>query len=244
MFEFLKFKKKKKLHRNEAIIFGRPGNSIIKEAYTRLKDNILCYCIDGDKKVIQIESSVQSESKTTTVCNLAVCLGQSGKKVCILDFDFRKPKIHRLFEEENINGIFEYMVDECSYEQLVKPTKYENVSIVNRGGSITNPSLILTSNKTKELIERLKGDFDILLIDCPPVLLISDYIHISRLSDGVLFVVASGHTKKKQVSQAISELRKNNIKIIGTTFTFFDPKKSMSFGKYEYYRYYGYGERD
>lgn len=244
MFEFLKFKKKKKLHRNEAIIFGRPGNSIIKEAYTRLKDNILCYCIDGDKKVIQIESSVQSESKTTTVCNLAVCLGQSGKKVCILDFDFRKPKIHRLFEEENINGIFEYMVDECSYEQLVKPTKYENVSIVNRGGNITNPSLILTSNKTKDLIERLKGDFDILLIDCPPVLLISDYIHISRLSDGVLFVVASGHTKKKQVSQAISELRKNNIKIIGTALTFFDPKKSMSFGKYEYYRYYGYGERD
>ncbi len=244
MFEFLKFKKKKKLHRNEAIIFGRPGNSIIKEAYTRLKDNILCYCIDGDKKVIQIESSVQSESKTTTVCNLAVCLGQSGKKVCILDFDFRKPKIHRLFEEENINGVFEYMVGECSYEQLLKPTKYENVSIINRGGNITNPSLILTSNKTKELIERLKGEFDILLIDCPPVLLISDYIHISRLSDGVLFVVASGHTKKKQVSQAISELRKNNIKIIGTTFTFFDPKKSMSFGKYEYYRYYGYGERD
>ena len=244
MFEFLNFKKKKKLHRHEAIVFGRPGNSIIKEAYTRLKDNILCYCIDGDKKVIQIESSVQSESKTTTVGNLAVCLGQSGKKICVLDFDFRKPKVHRLFEMENVNGVFEYMVGECSYEQLIKPTKFENVSIINRGGEISNPSLILTSNKTKELIERLKGEFDILLIDCPPVLLISDYIHISRLSDGVLFVVASGHTKKKQVSEAINQLRKNNIKIIGTAFTFFDPKKSMSFGKYEYYKYYGYGERE
>ncbi len=238
------FKKTKKLHRNEAIIFGRAGNNIVKEAYTRLKDNILCYCIDGDKKVIQIESSVSSESKTTTVGNLAVCLGQSGKKVCVLDFDFRKPKIHRLFEEENINGVFEYMIDECSFEQLVKPTKYENVSIINRGGNITNPSLILTSNKIKELIEKLKEMYDIILIDCPPVLLISDYIHISRLSDGVLFVVASGHTKKKQVSEAINQLKKNNIKIIGTAFTFFDPKKSMSYGKYGYYSYYGYGETE
>ena len=236
------FNKKRKLNRNEAIIMDRPGNALVKESYVRLKDNILYYCVDGDKKVIQIESTIQGESKTTTICNLAVCLGQSGKKVCLLDLDFRKPRVHRLFEVENNNGIVDYMVDKCSKEQLIKQTKYENVTIVNRGGEITNPSVILTSNKMKELIGDLRNDFDIILIDCPPVLLISDYIHVARLSDGVLFVVAYGKTKKKQVTEAINQLRQNNINIIGATFTFFDPKKSNSYHEYSYYNYYGYGE--
>ena len=233
---------KRKLQRNEAIIMDRPGNGLAKESYVRLKDNVLYYCVDGDKKVIQVESTIQGESKTTTVCNLAVCLGQSGKKVCLVDCDFRKPRVHRVFEEENINGIVDYMVDKCTKEQLIKTTKYENVSIVNRGGDITNPSVILTSNKMKELFDQLRNDFDIILIDCPPVLLISDYIHIARLSDGVLFVVAYGRTKKKQVTEAINQLKQNNIKIIGATFTFFDPKKSNSYHEYSYYNYYGYGE--
>ena len=234
--------RKRKLHRSEAIIMDRPGNAMSKESFVRLKDNILYYCVDGDKKVIQVESTIQGESKTTTACNLAVCLGQSGKKVCLVDFDFRKPRVHRVFEEENINGIVDYMVDKCSKEQLVKQTKYENVSIINRGGDITNPSVILTSNKMKELMEQLRNEYDIIVVDCPPILLISDYIHISRLTDGVLFVVAYGKTKKKQVSEAINQLRKNNIEIIGATFTFFNPKKSNSYHEYSYYNYYGYGE--
>ena len=145
------FGKKRKLQRNEAIIMDRPGNGLAKESYVRLKDNVLYYCVDGDKK-----------SKTTTVCNLAVCLGQSGKKVCLVDCDFRKPRVHRVFEEENINGIVDYMVDKCTKEQLIKTTKYENVSIVNRGGDITNPSVILTSNKMKELGEKRSLDIRVM----------------------------------------------------------------------------------
>lgn len=235
--------RKRKLHRSEAIVMDRPGNSLIKEAYTRLKDNILYYTVDGDKKVIQMESTIQGESKTTTVCNLAVCLGQSGKKVCLVDFDFRKPRVHRVFEEENANGMVDYMVGKCDKSQLIKTTKYENVSIINRGSEITNPSVIFTSNKMKELFDELREQFDIILVDCPPVLLISDYIHIARLTDGVLFVIAYGKTKKKQVADAISQLRKNNIDIIGAAFTFYDPKKSNSYAEYSYYNYYGYGDK-
>lgn len=236
-------RKNKKLSRQEAIIFDKPGNGLIKEAYTRLKDNILYYCVDGNKKVIQVESTIQGESKTTTICNLAVCLGESGKKVCLVDCDFRKPRVHRVFSIENNKGIVDYMVGKCSKKDLIKESTYNNVSIINRGSEITNPSVIFTSNKMKELFEELKEEFDIILIDCPPVLLISDYIHVARLSDGVLFVVAYGRTKKKQVAEAINQLRKNNIEIIGTAFTFFDPKKSNSYTEYSYYNYYGYGEK-
>ncbi|MDD4057184.1 MAG: hypothetical protein PHF85_06025, partial [Bacilli bacterium] len=85
------------LDRHDAIIFGVEGNESLKESYVRLKDNILYYGIDGKKKVIQIESSVGDEAKTTTLGNIAIALGLSGKKVCVIDLDFRKTRLHRLF---------------------------------------------------------------------------------------------------------------------------------------------------
>lgn len=237
-------RKNKKLRRSESIVFGREGNEPIKEAYVRLKDNILCFAVDG-KKVIQVESSTASEGKTTVVSNLSVCLGASGKKVIVLDMDFRKARLHRSFELENKDGIIDYMVGKVTKDQMIKKTKYENVSIINRGSEVTNASVILTSGKLQKLVDELKEEYDFVILDCPPVLLISDYIHISRLADGVLFVVAYGQTKKKQVAEAIHQMTNNNMNIIGAVFSFYDYKKSNSYSEYNYgyYNYYGYGEK-
>ena len=238
-------RKNRKLRRSESIIFGREGNAAVKEAYTRLKDNVLYFAVDGNKKVIQVESSTASEGKTTTVSNLAVCLGLSGKKVIVLDMDFRKARLHRSFEIENVDGISDYMVGKITKDEMIKKTKYENVSIINRGSEVTNASVILTSEKLQNLINELKEDYDFVILDCPPVLLVSDYIHISRLSDGVLFIVAYGQTKKKQVAEAIAQMRNNDMNIIGAVFSFYDYKKSNSYNEYNYgyYNYYGYGEK-
>ncbi|MDD3170806.1 MAG: CpsD/CapB family tyrosine-protein kinase [Bacilli bacterium] len=232
------------LNRNEAIVYNSNGNEALKEAYTRLKDNILYYCIDGKKKVIQIESSVNGEAKTTTLANVAVALGLSGKKVCAIDLDFRKARLHRSFNIENVDGVSEYMVDKIGKDKLYKETAYKNVTVINRGGEIPNASVILTSDKMKQFFDELRQEFDFILVDCPPVLLISDYIHISRLTDGVLFLVAYGKTKKKQVSEAISQLKMNNVEMIGAAFTFYDPKKSNSYYEYSSYNYYGYKEKE
>ncbi|MDY0209742.1 MAG: CpsD/CapB family tyrosine-protein kinase [Bacilli bacterium] len=232
------------LDRHDAIIFGSEGNEALKESYIRLKDNILYYGIDGKKKVIQIESSIGDEAKTTTLGNVAVALGLSGKKVCVVDLDFRKARSHRIFHAENINGITDYMVGRISKEELYKKTSYENVTLINRGSEIQNSSIVLTSDKMKNFFQELRKEFDFILIDCPPVLLISDYIHISQLSDGVLFLIAYGKTKKKQVVEAINQLRLNNVDIMGAVFTFYDPKKSNSYYEYSSYKYYGYKYKD
>ena len=115
---------------------------------------------------------------------------------------------------------------------------------MNRGSEIQNSSIILTSDKIKNFFQELRNEFDFILIDCPPVLLISDYIHISQLSDGVLFLIAYGKTKKKQVAEAINQLRLNNVNIIGAAFTFYDPKRSNSYYEYSSYKYYGYKDKD
>ncbi len=240
-------KKRKKIAREEAIIFDRDleGYGKAIEQYTRLKDNVLCFGVDG-KKVIQIESSVEQEGKTTTTANLAVALGASGKKVIAIDCDFSRGALHRLFLMENKDGINEYIIGDITKEQLIKKTNYENVDIITKGHSVKSSSIIFTSQKMLDLIEELKKEYDFVLLDCPPIVLVSDYLHISRLSDGVLFVVAYGLTKKKFVNDAIRLLRSNNMNILGVVFSYYDPKIGSTYYDYNstYYYYYYQKERE
>ena len=196
-------KRRRKLNREESIVFNREKEGYGKtiEQYTRLKDNILCFGVDG-KKVIQVESSIEQEGKTTTSANLAVALGASGKKVVVIDFDFARGCLHRLFLMENQNGINDYIIGKIDKEKLIKKTEFENVDLITRGHSVKSSSIIFTSQKMKDLLEELRKEYDFIILDCPPVNLVSDYLHISRLADGVLFVVAYGLTKKKFVSEA------------------------------------------
>ncbi len=208
------------------------------ENYYRLKDNILYYSDNGKNKIFQIESSISGEGKTSVIINLAVALAGSGKKVVLLDLDFRRPQIHRSFDIVNVNGIAEYMLGECSKEDIIKKTKY-GVDVVNRGKATQNPSIIFTSDKFKELIDEFKEEYDIVLFDCPPVLLISDYIHISKLSDAVIFVACAGVTLRNHCKEAIELLKRNDVKIMGTVVTYRNLRKTNAkYGKYYGRRYY------
>ena len=231
------FKKKKKggAERASNIIVDKNSHSSTVECYNRLKDNILYLNLDNKVKVIQVESAISGEGKTTLICNLAVSLAQNEKKVAIIDLDFRKPRVHRTFDIENEDGISEFLMDKITKEQLIKKSKY-NVDVINRGGKITNASLALTCSKFVNLMQTLRDEYDFVLVDAPPVLQISDYVNISRVTDGVIFVAAAGYTKRNQVREAFAEMRKNKVKVLGTVMTFV--KKSNGYAKY--YNYYGH----
>ncbi len=214
------------------------NDSIRDDGYERLRDNILYLNADGNNKVIQIESAVAHEGKTTVLCNLAVSLGFTNKKVVVVDLDFRRPKTHRVFNVSKEIGVAEYILEDLPKEKIIKHTEYKNVDIVTRGAEVYNSSLVFISNKFKSLIEELRAEYDYVLLDCAPVLMVSDYIHISKVSDGVLFVVAHAQTSKSQVADAIKDLKKNDAKILGAVFSMYDKKKDR-----KYYRigggYYG-----
>jgi len=216
------------------IIVGTNHTSSAVECYNRLKDNLLYINQDNKVKVIQVESAISGEGKTTLICNLAVSLALNEKKVCLIDLDLRKPRIHRTFNIDNENGLAEYLLDKVSYEDLVKKTTY-NVDIINRGAKIDNPSLALTCSKFTQLMAKLREEYDFVLVDAPPVLQISDYVNISRETDGVIFVAAAGYTRRGQVRDAFAEMRKNNINVIGTVMTFVKSRGSYA----KYYNYYG-----
>ena len=210
----------------------------LSESYYRLKDNIIYSSDNGKNKVFQIESAVSGEGKSTVISNTAVALAKSGKKVVIVDLDFRRPKIHRIFEVPNLSGITEYMLDECDQSALIKKTKY-GVDVVNRGKAAHNASIIFTSDKFKQMIEDLKKEYDMVLFDCPPILLVSDYIHFSKLSDMVIFVACAGTTSRVQLKEAYELLKMCNPNILGTVMTYRNQGKfSLRYGGYYNTNYY------
>ena len=235
------FKKKKKVHEEtRKIVLTEDASLRIIEAYNRLKDNILYMSADGKNRVIQVESAKAGEGKSTIAANLAVGLGQTDRTVCVVDLDFRKPKVHTFFKLSKDIGISEFMRGVAKKEDIIKATEYKNVSIVTGGETIHNSSFVLLSDVFKAFIEELKTKFDYVILDCPPVLQVSDYIHISKVSEGVLFVVAFGQTTRQQVAEAIKELKRNNVNILGTVFSKYNTK-----GKdYYYNQYYYYTRRD
>ena len=231
------FGKNKRTHRQNAIIVYKPGNEIITESFNRLKDNIVFQNVDNTIKVIQISSSTAAEGKTTVISNLAVSLAMNGKKVLLLEGDLRSPRVHRPFNLSNDIGLHNYVIGEMKFDEIVQKTSY-NVDVITRGEKIENPSAVIASHKFASLVEEAKTKYDYVLIDCPPVLDISDYIHISTISDGTIFCVAFGITKKVFVKEAVQLLKQSKIKLLGTVLTMVDVKQKRNYVNGRYTNYY------
>ncbi len=230
------FKKSLKDDEVPQIVVNRVSGGAVN--YSRLKDNIIFSSDNGKNKVFQFESAVSGEGKSTVVANTAVALASSGKKVCVVDLDFRRPMVHKVFEVQNVKGISEFMLGECKKDELVKKTEV-GVDVVNRGKSINNASIIFMSDKFKTLIQELRDEYDVILFDCPPVLLVSDYIHYSALSDMVIFVACIGVTRRSQLKDAYELMLKANANILGTVVTYKNSGKgSSSYGGYYSSKYY------
>ena len=230
---------RKKVNREEAVVVTE-SLSTVNECYNTLKDNLLFMTDIENNKVIQIESAVSGEGKTTLTCNLAVSLSFNNKKVLVVDLDFRKPRINKVMEVVSENGLVDYISEKVTLEQIIKPTKYQGVDVITRGSSVYNPSFLLTSEKFKALMQKLRGMYDVILLDAPPILQISDYTHISKVSDGVLFVVTYRQTKKSELTEAADLLKKANIKVIGSVLTRVDNKDPYSYYYGSYRSRYGY----
>ena len=192
-------------------------------------------------RAIAVANQKGGVGKTTTAINLAACLAEKGKKVLAIDIDVRKPKVHRTFNLDNSVGIYDYMIENSKLDDIIMKTEF-NVNVICRGKKVENPSAVFTSDKFKSMIEELKSSYDYVFLDCPPILEISDYIHLSSIATGLIFCVAYGKTKKVYVKEAVSLLKQRNINILGTVYTMVDEK--MLHSKLEYYYYYGQYESE
>ncbi|MDX9692338.1 MAG: CpsD/CapB family tyrosine-protein kinase, partial [Acholeplasmataceae bacterium] len=206
------------------------------ESFQKVLINLDYVNIDGNYKVIQFTSTLASEGKTTFISNMSYLLGQRGKKVIVVDLDLRKPKLNRVFQVPNQNGLNDYLSGKIAYDKLIRHSNELGVDYIISGEKTTAVINVLEANKLKELIAKLRETYDYVLLDTPPVIAVSDALYIAKNTDGVIFIVAQNVAKKALVKEAIQTLKRHDVPLIGTILTQVDLKR----GEYGYGYDYSY----
>jgi capsular exopolysaccharide synthesis family protein len=214
-------------------------NSPEAEAYRKLELNIRLKGIDKKLQVIQTTSATPRDGKTTTAINLAAVYAERGIKTLIIDFDLRRPKIHRAFHQANDRGFYDYIVDDVDIEDLIIHDE-SGIDLILAGKELSTPHIILETKKTLSLIDKLRGIYDVIIVDSPPVLSVTDALVISKIVDGVLYVVAYNQTKKEEAKVGLTQLQESNANVLGSVFANVDPKESG----YNYNYYYSREEEE
>lgn len=220
----------------------------IEEAYKAIRTNIMFSIMKQGCKIVVVTSSNPSEGKTTSTVNLAVSIAQADQRVLLIDGDLRKPKVHQYFEVPNAPGLTNYLSDSISGKRtdlfsVIHPTAYENLSVLCSGSIPPNPAELLGSELMSNFLKSVGKDFDYIIIDTPPINVVSDALPLIRESDGTVMVVRQNHTTHPDIQRALSSLEFIDAKIIGFIVNFVDSNSSGSYGKYgyKYKRDYGYG---
>ena len=216
--------------------------SIAAESYRRIKTALEFANVDKRLQAIQVCSSMQGEGKSITVLNVAATYAEDNKKVIVVDLDFRRPKLHRSFRVENKNGISDVLAGHIALKDAIKHGE-NGIDCLNRGSKVPYPTALLGSDGMAKLFEQLRKDYEYIIVDCPPILAVSDAAIVSKLCDGCLFVISQAKTEKAAAKESVKILRDNGVNILGVVFANISAKRGNYYysNKYKYYyqNYYG-----
>ena len=219
----------------------------VGEAYRTLRTNV-SFSLTGESSsnVVVVTSSLQHEGKSYTAANLAISYAQAGKRVLLIDCDLRKPKISRLLRLHAEAGLSNVLIHPELCKSALLETKEKNLRVLISGDIPPNPSELLGSVRMQKLLEALRSRFEFIILDTPPVNVVTDAAVLAPLSDGILFVIRAGQSERNAVTSAVDQLRYANAKILGFVLNGVDPenrnhKKYKKYGRYgEYSSSYGY----
>jgi succinoglycan biosynthesis transport protein ExoP len=204
--------------------------SASSEAYRILRANLYFTSTDKKIKTVLITSPDVGEGKTTTAANLAIVLAHAGNKTVFLGADLRRPKEVSLFELKSSLGLAQVISEKLPYDTAIFACEdVENLFIFPAGRIPPNPSEILQSKSMKDIIEQLRRDYDYIIIDAPPVNLVSDAVILAGLVDGVILVVAENETKKDIAKRSVKLLKKIGANILGVVITKVKNKKIQNY---------------
>ncbi len=221
-------KKRKPLRQ---LITHKEPKSRIAEQYRNIRTNIEFTSVDSRVRSILVTSANPGDGKTTTTANLAVVFGQQGKKVLIIGADLRKPTIQNLFAIHNSNGLTHLLSGQAKLMQCIQKTDIEHVYVMVSGPIPPNPAELLGSQVMDEALLEAYNMFDIILIDTPPVLAVTDSQILANKCDGIVLVARSEKTEKDKLVKAKQILEKSSGKLLGVVLN--DKREENE--KYGYY---------
>ena len=187
------------------------------EAYKLLRTNLL-FTLSEDSKchIVGVTSSVRAEGKSTTAINLAYSLAETGKKVLLIDGDMRLPSVAKKMEIENAPGLSNLFVSGGTGRlNVVNSGVLNNWYILPAGDIPPNPSELLGSKRMKAILKAFSDNFDFILLDLPPVNIVSDGLTLAPLLDGMIVVVREDYTDKRSLDACVKHLEMANVKILG-----------------------------
>lgn len=232
---------------NVRTMFGPNLNFAATEAYKLLRTNIMFSLPDeGECHIIGVTSSVQAEGKSSTACNLAYALAETGSKVLLLECDLRRPTLSSKLGLAKTPGLSNLLISKGEYCEMIQQCSLApNMDIITSGDIPPNPSELLSSNRMARVLEQLKAEYQYIIFDLPPITAVADALAIAKLLDGVVMVVRAGVTDQQILSDAMRQLELVNLRILG--FVFRDSgSNNAKYGNrytYKYRRYYNYDSK-
>lgn len=204
-----------------------------------MRTNIDFSSIDEKLKVIMATSAGPGEGKSTTITNLAITFAQSERKVILIDADLRKPTAHHTFAISNRLGLTSILSQQCSLEESIQMSDVPNLDVITSGAIPPNPAEMLNSKRMTAVIDQLRESYDIILIDTPPLLAVTDAQIVSTKSDGVVLVVDQGKVKRDIAKKALHNLQSVNANVLGVVLNNVKRKANEE----AYYYYYGHEDK-
>jgi succinoglycan biosynthesis transport protein ExoP len=225
------------------LVTWRDKSSVIAESFRSAVTSILHSEENGvAPRVILVSSAIRGEGKTTIVSNLGIALAEINQRVLLIDGDMRKPRLNTVFNVPNDWGLSDLLREksslrDCPLEALVKPTEMPELSVLTSGPGTNSISNLLYSHRMLELLQRLRCEFDHVLIDTPPMLDIADARILGRLADAAILVFRAGKTSREAAFAAKRRLTDDGIPVLGTILNAWDVKSmgGYGYGAYEYY---------
>jgi capsular exopolysaccharide synthesis family protein len=225
------------------LLVDKKPKSIIAESLRSIRSNLEFLSTSDGPKVLAITSTISGEGKTFVALNLAGIIAFSEKKVIIIDLDMRKPKIHVGFGVPNDKGMSTILINRNSIDECVFKSSLNNLDFITAGPVPPNPSELIISARMLEVLDELKLRYDVIVIDNPPVGLVTDGIRVIKLADYPIYVFRENFSKRNFVQNVKKLMRDNNIKNMSVILNSVDIKKSGYgySGVYDYDYGYGYG---
>lgn len=216
--------------------------SPVAEAYRSLRTNLAFARAHEALRTIVLTSPGPADGKSTTVANLAITFAQQGQRTLLIDADLRRAVLDKLFEVPREPGLTDVLVGKASLAQSVSATAIPNLSVLGSGPFPPNPSELLGSARMRDTLREAKENFDVILLDSPPLLAVTDAAVLSTLVDGAILVIRIGSTARTAVRRAIGQLHTVHGRVVGSVLNDVDFRSGAYGGQYGYYYYYYYGQ--
>lgn len=218
--------------------------SSASEAYRSLVTNLRYSTATGFPRVLAVTSSREGEGKSTTARAIATDIAMLGKEVLIVDTDLRRPTLHHAMRDTSASGLTDVLTGQKTFDEVVKKSEnWPSLSYVTGLPSPPDPALILAGDGLSSFIAEVRGRFDVVVLDCPPLLGLSDVPLLASHTDGVLFVIDASSFHRGAVKSALRRLSLINAHILGVTLNRFTPKSGGDDYNYYAYNYYSYGAK-